>query len=92
MQKLPVALAAVHEAVDQPHQPQALVPASGQQTKQKEREHSLPYATGLLLSLAVPWPIQMQRNAVLAAVKKAVVGEQRVDEDDAPCKYHPKAI
>ena len=62
-QKLPAALPAVHPAVDQPHETHDLVPASGQQTKQNERERALQHAMALLLSLAGPWPIQMQRNA-----------------------------
>ena len=91
-QKLPAALPAVHPAVDQPHETHDLVPASGQQTKQKERERALQHAMALLLSLAGRWPIQMQRNAALAAVKEAVVEEQQVGVHDAPCKYHSSAI
>ena len=53
-QKLPAALPAVRPAVDQPHETYDLVPASGQQTKQKEREHALQDAISPLLALARP--------------------------------------
>ena len=90
-QKQPFKLPAFYREADQPQLPQDLVPASGQQTRQNERERSLVNAMVLLVSLAALWPLQEERNALLAAVKEAVVEEQRVDVDDAPCKCQPTA-
>ena len=82
-QKLPVELPVFHHEAEQPEMPHDLVPAAGQR--------SLVNAMVLLVSRAALWPIQGERNAVLAAVKEAVVEEQRVDVDDAPCKCQPTA-
>ena len=49
-QKLPAALPAVRPAAEQPHETYDIVPASGQQTKQKEREHDLQDAMAPLLA------------------------------------------
>ena len=79
-----VELPVFHHEAEQPELPHHLVPAAAQR--------SLVNAMVLLVSRAALWPIQGERNAVLAAVKEAVVEEQRVDVDDAPCKYHSTAI
>ena len=71
-QKLSFELPAFHRGADQPQLPQDLVPASGQQTRQKERERSLVNAMVLLVWRAALCQIQGERNALLASVKEAV--------------------
>ena len=83
--KQPAAVPALCAAIEQPHQ------RSGQQTKQRERERDFQDATAPLLTLALPYPIQLQRNAVQPAVKEVVVEEQRLDVDCIPCKCQPTA-
>ena len=65
--RLPVELPVFHHESERPEPPHHLVPATGQR--------SLVNAMVLLVWRAALWQIQGERNALLAAVKEAVVEE-----------------
>ena len=65
--RLPVELPLFHHESEQPEAPHHLVPATGQR--------SLVNAMVLLVWRAALWQIQGERNALLAAVKEAVIEE-----------------